>query len=149
MLIWTEYLLINLIFHSIHSLSVIIHKALYLWNKGGIIRMNTAFYLVLSLPLSLFPVVVKHANSSGTKWKAVCFFQVTVITCRSSGFFKNVFLEHHNNNSIITVITLSGCITVTQSGTLENESLFEYGPKKCFSYATETQKHCAWLIIDV
>lgn len=40
------------------------------------------------------------------------------------------FLEHHNNNSIITVITLSGCITVIQSGTLENESLFEYEPNK-------------------
>lgn len=36
--------------------------------------MNTALYLVLSLPLSLFPAVVKHAKAVEQNEK-LCFFR--------------------------------------------------------------------------
>lgn len=53
---------------------------------------------------------------------------ITVITCGSSGFENAIYLfillEHHNNNSIITVITLSGCINVTQRALLSRMTLY-------------------------
>lgn len=109
---------------ALFQTSLFIHSILSLLST----RLYTSEIKSVLLEWMRVCLIREACKQQWNKIKSCVYFSGDSDYMQVKWLFQVRFLEHHNNNSIITVITLSGCITVIQNGTLEKESLFEFGP---------------------